>query len=178
MLLSPYSTILGTNRVPSSEAERCKIRHYISALERHLAIIDEHTSEMIDSSNSLFYEREMCRHNLEAHKMLLSPARRMPAEIIRRIFLECLPNGEINKSEPSARSAPLLVSAICSGWRQVAIATPHLWNSIYLCFDDMLRSNSRAYVTHGIIKRLYYVRYDGLPSVLFTDLFVLEVAAC
>jgi hypothetical protein len=178
MLLSPYSTILGTNRVPSSEAERCKIRHHISVLERHLAILDENTSQMIDSSNSLFYEREMCRQNLGAHKMLLSPARRMPVEIIRRIFLECLPDREVNKSEPSTRSAPLLVSAICSGWRQVAIATPHLWNSIYLCFDDMLRSNSRGHVTHGIIKRLNYVRYNGFPSLLFTDFFIPEVAAC
>jgi hypothetical protein len=42
----------------------------------------------------------------------------------------------------------------------------------------MLRSNSRGHVTHGIIKRLNYVRYNGFPSLLFTDFFIPEVAAC
>ena len=161
MLPSPYPRILGTNHVPSSEVERCKIRHHISDLERNLIIIDAKTAQISESSVPVYREREACRQSVEAHKMLLSPARRIPVEIISRVFLECLPaHGETNKSEPSSHSAPLLVSAICSGWRQVAISTPYLWNSIYLCFDDIARSINRGQVADGTIKRLDDVRYD------------------
>ena len=86
-------------------------------------------------------KREMCAQNLQPPNTPLPPVRRVPVDILSMVFLECLPDRDNTQLVPSARTAPLLVSAICSDWREIAISTPHLWNSIFLSFDDMAHSN-------------------------------------
>ncbi|TFK46811.1 hypothetical protein OE88DRAFT_862890 [Heliocybe sulcata] len=75
-----------------------------------------------DISNSL---------NLSFPPSLNPPICRMPPEVMSRIFIECLPAGDIVIPSPS--EAPLLVSQVCGLWRDIAHATPQLWCSI--CLD-------------------------------------------
>ncbi|KAF8630412.1 hypothetical protein AX15_002963 [Amanita polypyramis BW_CC] len=60
----------------------------------------------------------------------------MPIEIVQKIFLHCLPNDEYTR--PDRRSAPLLLTQVCSSWRDVALKTPRLWNSLWI---QLSRSN-------------------------------------
>jgi hypothetical protein len=168
-LMSPYSSILDTNYVPS-QAERREICRYILNEERKLTIIHAKPSQIIEHLDVLLRERKECCRNLERHKMLLSPARRMPAEILSSIFLECLPVGKLDSFQPSAHKAPLLVSSICSRWRNVAISTPQLWSSVYLCFDDMAYLTHRGQMMTRMLKRLKYVRRHRNFYCLVTDI--------
>ena len=59
-----------------------------------------------------------------------SPLERIPLELVQKIFLHCLPGDEYTR--PDHRSAPLLVTQVCSSWRHVALATPRLWNSLWI----------------------------------------------
>lgn len=54
--------------------------------------------------------------------------RRLPPELMGEIFTRCLP------AVPSLKSseAPLLLTNVCSSWRECAISHPSLWDTIYL----------------------------------------------
>jgi len=69
---------------------------------------------------------------LAAHKAVLSPARRIPTEILQKIFADF---GEIERSTQNwgayhARHLPWVVSHICRSWRQVALGIPAIWARI------------------------------------------------
>lgn len=57
---------------------------------------------------------------------LLTLARRMPGEILARIFMLCVGNGWTR--------APVVVSQVCSAWREAA-KTPTVWSSLYVDCD-------------------------------------------
>ncbi|KAF7965925.1 hypothetical protein HWV62_14440 [Athelia sp. TMB] len=100
----------GTNQVPS-QAEAHTIRFYLQEL------VETMPPSVSDTRDQ------------QALRDLLSPARRVAPELLAHIFELCLPS---DRSESAYRSyeAPLLVCQICSGWRQVALSTPQLWNHI------------------------------------------------
>ena len=56
------------------------------------------------------------------------PLTTLPEELLREVFLHCLPTVEFIC--PSRTSAPLLLCQVCCAWRASAIATPELWASI------------------------------------------------
>lgn len=58
----------------------------------------------------------------------LVPIQKLPWELLSTIFLLC----HRGDYRPSPASAPLLLCAICSGWRWVALETPQLWNTVKL----------------------------------------------
>ena len=60
---------------------------------------------------------------------------RMPPEILAEIFLSCLPHKPIDHEQPNVNISPMNLCRICSYWRNVALGTPGLWNSLYhICY--------------------------------------------
>ncbi|KAF8869260.1 hypothetical protein CPB84DRAFT_1805009 [Gymnopilus junonius] len=61
-------------------------------------------------------------------------AREIPSEIISYIFQFCMPNlpadGDIQKLTSAEMAIPLVLSAVCKHWRQIARSTPELWSFI------------------------------------------------
>ncbi|KAF8636619.1 hypothetical protein AX17_003429 [Amanita inopinata Kibby_2008] len=66
----------------------------------------------------------------DRRKTFSSPIRQIPIEIMQKIFLHCLSDDEYTR--PDVHSAPLLLAQVCSPWRRVALATPRLWNSLWM----------------------------------------------
>lgn len=64
-------------------------------------------------------------------KIIMSPVRRLPKEILKEIFVNCLPASITN----NPRTAPLILSHICSFWRKVAIGIPQLWTALQLSIN-------------------------------------------
>jgi hypothetical protein len=60
------------------------------------------------------------------------PINQFPREILAEIFWNCLPETDVKgpHMQMSKRVAPLLVSSICSSWRELALATPKLWTTL------------------------------------------------
>ncbi|KAF8171230.1 hypothetical protein K438DRAFT_2024114 [Mycena galopus ATCC 62051] len=81
-----------------------------------------------------------------------APALAIPYELI---FLLCLPRDGI--ISPSPKTAPFLLSQICSHWRSTALSVPHLWNSIFLDFE------------HGPDER-----YDGISALFGAETYPLR----
>ncbi|KAJ7045064.1 hypothetical protein C8F04DRAFT_522805 [Mycena alexandri] len=68
---------------------------------------------------------------------IVYPVLTLPPEIVSNIFLQCLPPPPVlsarhGKIGPNPTLAPLLLLQICRVWRQMALSTPHLWDSLHL----------------------------------------------
>ncbi|KAJ6490710.1 hypothetical protein C8R47DRAFT_1123300 [Mycena vitilis] len=70
----------------------------------------------------------------------------LPPEILAEIFIYCLDIDEDDDDNfivPDLAAAPLILCGICRRWRDVAISTPALWNSLQI---DLGSSNERQTV--------------------------------
>ncbi|KAJ7119470.1 hypothetical protein C8R44DRAFT_788134 [Mycena epipterygia] len=61
---------------------------------------------------------------------LYYPVLTLPFDIISQIFVYCLPKED--DALPWRTEAPLLLAGICRDWREVALCTHELWNTIHL----------------------------------------------
>ncbi|KAF8894708.1 hypothetical protein BD779DRAFT_1669178 [Infundibulicybe gibba] len=139
--MSIFTHLFTSNIVPTDiEVKRIKSLTVktaadVKALEAEISRTQAHLQELI-------CRREQLRGTMVAYETLVSPVRRMPPEVLQNIFVHCLPRRYpvMHKSE-----APVLLTQICSGWRNVALHTPELWSSLHIvcpCFT--LRSPSSS----------------------------------
>ncbi|KAJ6589951.1 hypothetical protein DFH09DRAFT_885567, partial [Mycena vulgaris] len=65
--------------------------------------------------------------------MSAPPILSLPIEITQKIFREALPSTgppSADPPQPLSQQAPLLLTQICRDWRDIALDTPELWQSI------------------------------------------------
>ncbi|KAJ7823981.1 hypothetical protein B0H14DRAFT_2369873 [Mycena olivaceomarginata] len=113
---SRFSHRFNTNYVPSGEEIKIIQMNLVSHTQE-LARIDERIRE-------LSAQRDQIQTHIDSHKALISHPRRLLVDILREIFVACLP---VNRNAVmSAQEAPLLLGRICSAWRTIALSTPRL----------------------------------------------------
>ncbi|KAJ7724943.1 hypothetical protein DFH07DRAFT_854467 [Mycena maculata] len=131
---SPYEDILHTNTVPS-DAECQKIRDLLVGPRAEIAAL---TDEIVATQawlDELSRKRAVLTEFVDAHLKLVSPIRRLPADVMQEIFVACLPSGQ--NSVMSEQDAPLLLCHICRAWRSLALSTPLLWASFHIVLPSM-----------------------------------------
>ncbi|KAJ7171293.1 hypothetical protein C8R46DRAFT_183872 [Mycena filopes] len=133
-MASPIAQYLNTNYAPSDSE--------LKWIQSHLIPHIHELSRLDSLIQDLVAQRDKTLTYIEAHKALLSPARRLPPEILQEIFLAALPTHR--SAVMSASEAPLVLTRICRGWRSLALATPELWHSIHLPFDYLFDHNPTA----------------------------------
>ncbi|THU78886.1 hypothetical protein K435DRAFT_699142, partial [Dendrothele bispora CBS 962.96] len=101
--------------------------------------LDDYDTEIarLETAISLLKRKRAC---LEGHmvkyRSLLSPIRRLPPELLSLIFLLC--RGELENRfilyESGTKMPAVVLTQVCTGWRQVALDTPSIWSntSFYL----------------------------------------------
>ncbi|RXW14782.1 hypothetical protein EST38_g11070 [Candolleomyces aberdarensis] len=126
---SPFCSVIGTNYVPTEE-ECQMITEFLAAPEKQLIEMQAKISQQEAVPQQLKEQYEDLQGNIEAHRALVSIFRRLPDDILREIFLLCLPLSR----DPAmcAAEPPLLLTHVCGRWRQVACSTPRLWTSLYI----------------------------------------------
>lgn len=77
---------------------------------------------------ALVMSEEATAKSIANLRSLLSPIRRLPPEILTEIFQYCLPPDKFIR--PSPYEAPLLLTHVCSAWRNACLANPLLWRSL------------------------------------------------
>ncbi|KAJ7643753.1 hypothetical protein FB45DRAFT_1052643 [Roridomyces roridus] len=125
---SPFTDKLNTNFVPS-DSEVAQMQALLQEPVAELARLDAIISQLATQRASL-------QAVVDTHRALLSPIRRIPEDILREIFVSCLP--EDHDAFIDVTEEPMLLGHICELWRRVAHSTPRLWNSVYIppwCFD-------------------------------------------
>ncbi|KAJ7078581.1 hypothetical protein B0H15DRAFT_860190 [Mycena belliarum] len=126
---SIFATKLKTNYVPS-DAEVEEIHNALIEPLQQLALLDDRIARMQEAMDELIAERAWLKGEIEDHKALISPIRRVPQDVLETIFTACLPKA--HNALINAREAPLLLGHICSYWQGVAHSMPTLWTSIYI----------------------------------------------
>ncbi|KAF8205659.1 hypothetical protein K438DRAFT_1757013 [Mycena galopus ATCC 62051] len=67
----------------------------------------------------------------------------LPLEILAEIFTYCVPDDR-EFIIPTLTTMPLVLCGLCRQWREVAISTPELWNSLVLVME--LAAEAEGYV--------------------------------
>ncbi|KAJ7840391.1 hypothetical protein B0H14DRAFT_2241542, partial [Mycena olivaceomarginata] len=70
-----------------------------------------------------------------------SPARTLPDDVVREIFLASLPS---ENPTLCGLQAPLLLCHISHQWRMLALSTPRLWTSIHIVAPWISRASHVA----------------------------------
>ncbi|PBK92868.1 hypothetical protein ARMGADRAFT_139793 [Armillaria gallica] len=161
-----FDNLLHSND-PPSPSEECELRDSISVGEARVAAIDDHVAILKELQQALSSQLASIAAELEGldgergkvvariaeHKRLLSPARRLPAEILYKIFLGTIvfpvPRAPSPRYEywwdffPS-ESSLWTIELVCKTWRRAVLGFPELWSiNISLSDDNFSFSNFR-----------------------------------
>ncbi|KAJ6459678.1 hypothetical protein C8R45DRAFT_1030705 [Mycena sanguinolenta] len=127
--VSPFADKLKTNYTPSSE-EMKFLRDVLATPTERLSQIQGQIEVLDLVIGQLKAEQYSIQSVIDPHKALMSPMRRIPDDILREIFLACLPTEHVATIDN--REAPLLLARICRRWRALAHSIPLLWASIHI----------------------------------------------
>ncbi|KAJ7080524.1 hypothetical protein C8R44DRAFT_754285 [Mycena epipterygia] len=97
---SPFADRLGTNYIPSDQ-EIEDLRYLLVDPIEELGRVDAHIDEMEARISELKAERTSLNALIDAHKVLLSPIRRVPQNVLQGIFLACLPTSHDALVDPN-----------------------------------------------------------------------------
>ncbi|KAJ7592523.1 hypothetical protein C8J56DRAFT_478909 [Mycena floridula] len=105
-------------------------------LNQLLETSNDEISRLTAAIDKLVLEREALKRNVTSYKAILAPIRRLPEDMLREIFVSCLP---YNKAmAPVITDAPLLLGRVCRSWRELSLSTPALWASIHVQFSPFI----------------------------------------
>ncbi|KAJ7153890.1 hypothetical protein C8R43DRAFT_1235295 [Mycena crocata] len=112
-------------------------------IQANLASLSDELARLEALIRDLSSQRDKVQESIELQRALIAPIRRLPDDVLRELFLACLPthrNAAMSPVEP-----PLLLCRICSVWRALALATPMLWASLHTHIDFILPREDRAH---------------------------------
>ncbi|KZP05264.1 hypothetical protein FIBSPDRAFT_359533 [Athelia psychrophila] len=132
---SPLPDRIGTNYAPTT-FERMHTESALTNVHQDLARLENALSHLHAVQVRLQVKRDALQKYADAHTALLSPIRRVPPEILAKIFLYFLPN-EDNDYTADARGQRMLPSHICARWRDLSLSTPSFWAHISVVVDKM-----------------------------------------
>ncbi|KAL0067807.1 hypothetical protein AAF712_005247 [Marasmius tenuissimus] len=147
---SPFAAVLDTNYAPSPQ-EIIRIKSVVLEPSKRLIELDEEISR-------LKADRERLQAFVNKHNTLLSPIRRLSTDMLIEIFTQCLPEGFPTRD---ITQAPLLLTRVCRSWREMALETPKLWDTIHINLPIPLNESDQ-----GRYNLLLHARKDGLESWL------------
>ncbi|KAJ7140697.1 hypothetical protein C8R44DRAFT_866397 [Mycena epipterygia] len=133
---SRFESMLYTNATPS-DIECDAIRDFVAGPRKEAARLTEEISRMQTLIEKLVQKRAEVNEFIDAHLALVSPARRLPSDIVRTIFTASLPASR--NCAMTGQDSPLLLCQICSAWRELALSTPRLWSSPHIVVPDHSR---------------------------------------
>ncbi|KAF7296710.1 F-box domain-containing protein [Mycena chlorophos] len=119
----------GTDYAPF-DADAAQLRDFIAPRVAQLAAFDSEVADLLRKVDHIHRERQALVDEIKPCMALLSPIRRMPEEVLREIFLACLPHDR--NCVMSRREAPVLLGQVCSLWRNIAFSTPALWTKLHI----------------------------------------------
>ncbi|KAJ7113903.1 hypothetical protein C8R44DRAFT_795944 [Mycena epipterygia] len=131
--LTRHQTLLGTNEPPEG-AELTFIRSVMSETGVRLTYLDDEITRLRERLRQLEEERTSLASYHAQNTAILSPVRRMPAELLEEIFLWTLPSTDDARYRRifDAKSSPWVLTHICSRWREVALSTSSLWSLVVI----------------------------------------------
>ncbi|KAL1946256.1 hypothetical protein VTO73DRAFT_15383 [Trametes versicolor] len=95
--------------------------------EAAIGDLEDRIQDLLNQVRDLRYDQAKHRASIERYKGLITLARRLPEELLIKIFDHCVADGWTR--------APVVVSHVCTSWRKAAHA-PQVWKHVYVKCDD------------------------------------------
>ncbi|KAJ7168690.1 hypothetical protein C8R46DRAFT_1092348 [Mycena filopes] len=144
---SPFEDILHSNTIPS-DGDCQRIRELLAGPQREVTQLTEEIERLHALIEELSQKRDNLHDFIDPHLALLSPARRLPYDVVAEIFVASLPsnrNAVIDGTE-----SPLLLCQICQGWRAIALSTPRLWASLHVVVPSISAGHKTQEIREAI----------------------------
>ncbi|KAH9475519.1 hypothetical protein JR316_0012634 [Psilocybe cubensis] len=129
--LQQFQNLVRSNEPPSDNV-LIQLQSILAGPEKQLVEIDA----QIDRLQDTIYELQKTRANIEKpiseYRCIVSLIRRIPSDILSKIFRHCLPTHR--NPTISASEAPMLLTRVCSRWRNVTLSSPRLWSHLHITF--------------------------------------------
>jgi len=125
---------------PLISTHRGDVTCLLSDAKTDLADYDAQISRLESSLILLKQKRDRLQKYVVNCQSLLAPIRLLPPEILSHILLLCC---EMNIFDPANKVdlPAFTLSAVCSYWRNIAIATPRLWATLMIPFHTLMLRN-------------------------------------
>ncbi|KAK7440410.1 hypothetical protein VKT23_017048 [Stygiomarasmius scandens] len=134
---APYPHLLGPYVIPTAD-ERRVIKMVINVAEECLALLDQKILYADHVPKEISAERRRRSLFIKEHKQMLNIVRYLTFDVTLEIFKACVQLDIDRRPEddaghlltPGYMECPLLLTHICSEWRDIALSSPTLWSSI------------------------------------------------
>lgn len=117
-----------TNSTPT-ESEGTRLKGLILEEEDNIRHVDDEIAQVQAALDALMLRLSNHCARLDTYTRITSCIRRLPTEILVKIFLVWHEVQHVN-DRPMPNSTPLIISHVCSQWRDIAIDIPELWEDI------------------------------------------------
>ncbi|KAK0471886.1 hypothetical protein IW261DRAFT_1510753 [Armillaria novae-zelandiae] len=132
---------------PPTDAELSEFQETVQSAPGRLADLDEKIAHARKNLDALTLERISIEADMTDAKVLSSPVRRLPPDIVRAICLDTIPSpfeimsiledhGSLNSTKP-----PWTLSQVYRSWRSIIITSPELWSSVSLVLSNSFSSS-------------------------------------
>ncbi|KAF8961805.1 hypothetical protein BDZ97DRAFT_1827250 [Flammula alnicola] len=128
--MEPHLVELLHNNDPPSEAIVHEIMELLAKPSKELSETEAEIQRLEAQLEALKEKRLRLQTSIDAYAPILSPARRLPLDVLCEIFYHCLPTHR--NPIMSASEAPVLLTRVCSSWRSIALSFPYIWAKLYI----------------------------------------------
>ncbi|KAJ7663234.1 hypothetical protein DFH06DRAFT_1189725 [Mycena polygramma] len=128
---------LVSSNMPLTTVQRQHVQDLISERQRTAGDLATEYDDMLGALQKIAARRLQIDSEIIALKGIASPVRCIPAEILGEIFQWCIEVGRTSMgtySTDNPHLPPMVLTHICSIWRDVAINTPRLWDQLSFYF--------------------------------------------
>ncbi|KAF7343723.1 F-box domain-containing protein [Mycena sanguinolenta] len=173
-ILARISQLLTTNE-PPQEPELTVLQPIAQKTDARLACLDAEISRLKDQLSQLEEERAALAEYHAQNTTILSPLRRMPPEILGKIFSWTLPQ---MMRALDIRDPPWVLTHVSRRWRAIAASKSSLWSKIYIVFSTATKYSSamvRAQIERAHTLKIIFrgsSRRDSRPQVNMLQLLL------
>ncbi|KAL0059784.1 hypothetical protein AAF712_013471 [Marasmius tenuissimus] len=129
--------------------------------EDGIAQLDVELNKRRAATALLERNRDWLRQSADGFSCLMAPVRRIPPEALQHIFIFCCAKGSIFRARKRPRiPTPLVLSAVCSSWRDMVVSISSLWADITYVLDDEGPEVEDEHQHFHRITKLYLQRAD------------------
>ncbi|KAF8172441.1 hypothetical protein BJ912DRAFT_932397 [Pholiota molesta] len=129
MDFAQFESLINTNYIPTDE-EVLRIQAFLAEPLRKLGVLEDGISAAELHVRNLRREREELLQRIDKYRTLISPVRRLPPDVLREIYIACLPDDR--NPTMSSDEAPVVLTRVCASWRSIAMNTPRLWAALHI----------------------------------------------
>ncbi|KAJ7094732.1 hypothetical protein B0H15DRAFT_830689 [Mycena belliarum] len=113
---------------PEERTAEAQGRKDLLQAEAELARLESMLFYLPFPPDDLVSQHEDVERQVISLRVALAPCKKLPAELLAEVFLFCIAHPTV--LPPTSHEPLLVLTQVCSGWRELALQTPQLWASI------------------------------------------------